>query len=276
MIGTSSNNSSQIQMIGLNNGNSLPSIGLGTYALQGKECSDAVSYAIDNGYRLIDTASLYENEHDVGISVRNSGVARDKIIVQTKLYPNQYDYAPKAIDEALSKLNLKYIDIMLLHHPAANAVKAYRAIENAIKAGKIRAAGISCYYIKETDAFLPQIEIKPVLIQNEIHPYYQDTLTTKHIQSKGIAVQAWYPLGGRGYTKQMMNDDVLCKIAATHGKTVAQVILRWNTQNGVIVIPGSANKDHLRENLSIFDFNLSDDEMKLIANLDKNEKHDWY
>ncbi|WP_268874782.1 aldo/keto reductase [Clostridium sp. Marseille-P3244] len=223
----------------------------------------------------MDTASFYGNEREVGEGVRKSGVPREKIFVQTKLYPNQYSHAAKAIDEALKKLDIGYID-MLLHHPAPDDVTAYAAIEKAIQDGKVRTAGISCYYIRETDPFLPEVSIKPALIQNEIHPYYQDSPVVEYIQNKGIAVQAWYPLGGRGYTGAMLDDPVLQEIAAAHRKSAAQVILRWDLQKGVAVIPGSGNPDHIRDNISIFDFELSAEEMKQIAALEKREKHDWY
>ncbi len=263
-------------VIRLNNGYDLPAIGLGTYALQGSACTNAVIAAIKNGYRLIDTASFYGNEREVGEGVRKSGVAREEIFVQTKLYPNQYGHAARAIDEALKKLDVGYIDMMLLHHPAPNDAAAYKAIEEAIRDGKVRTAGISCYYIRETDSFLPKVSIKPALIQNEIHPYYQDSPVISHIQDKRIVVQAWYPLGGRGYTGPMFNNPVLREIAATHGKSVAQVILRWDLQKGVAVIPGSSNPKHIQENISIFDFELSGEEMEHIAALEKHEKHDWY
>lgn len=260
----------------LNSGYDLPAVGLGTYALHGSTCTNAVVAAIKSGYRLIDTASFYGNEREVGEGVRKSDVPREEIFVQTKLYPNQYSHAAKAIDEALKKLDIGYIDMMLLHHPASNDVTAYKAIEKAIQDGKVRTAGISCYYIRETDAFLPKVTIKPSLIQNEIHPYYQDSPVVEHIQNKGIVVQGWYPLGGRGYTGAMLNDAVLCGIAAAHGKAPAQVILRWNLQRGVAVIPGSCNPAHIKENISIFDFELSQEELEQISGLDKREKHDWY
>ena len=224
----------------------------------------------------IGDASFYGNEREVGEGIRKSGVAREEIFVQTKLYPNQYNHAAKAIDEALKKLDIGYIDMMLLHHPASNDVAAYKAIEKAIQDGKVRTAGISCYYIRETDSFLPKVSVKPALIQNEIHPYDQDSPVVEHIQNKGIVVQGWYPLGGRGYTEAMLSNPVLREIAAAHEKFVAQLILRWNLQKGVCVIPGSSNPEHIRENISIFDFKLSEEELVQIAALNRNEKHDWY
>ena len=139
-----------------------------------------------------------------------------------------------------------------------------------------REGGISCYYIRELDNFLPKVSLKPDLVQNEIHPYYQDTAVIRHIQENGIAVQGWYPLGGRGYTSEMLSNPVLVKIAKQHDKSVAQIILRWNQQRGVIAIPVSSNEKHIKENISVFDFVLSDDEMKMISSLDRHEKHDWY
>ena len=265
-------------VITLNSGYEMPIVGLGTYSLHGSTCTNAVRAAIESGYRMIDTASFYGNEREVGEGVRASGVPRSDIFVTTKLYPNQYSHAGRAIDEALRKLDIGYIDLMLLHHPGANEAAAYREIEKAIEAGKVRSAGVSCYYIRETDAFLKKVITPPALIQNEIHPYYQDTEVVRHIQSlpQKIAVQSWYPLGGRGYTGSMLNNKVIGEIAERHGKSPAQVILRWDLQNGVAVIPGSGNAEHIRENISIFDFELTADEMKEIGKLNMNEKHDWY
>lgn len=263
-------------MVKLSSGYDLPVVGLGTYALHGITCMNAVRTALESGYRLIDTASFYGNEREVGEGVRASSVPREEVVVQTKLYPNQYGHAARAIEESLSKLDLGHIDILLLHHPASNDVSAYRAIEQAIRDGKVRSAGISCYYIRELDAFLPQVDLKPVLVQNEVHPYYQDTPVVRHIQEMDIPVQAWYPLGGRGYNSALMTDSVLRNIAAAHGKSLVQVILRWDLQRGVTVIPCSSDPAHIRENISIFDFSLSEDEMGKISVLNKNEKHDWY
>ena len=263
-------------VVKLASGYDLPVVGLGTYALRGNTCVNAVRTALESGYRLIDTASFYGNEREVGEGVRASGVPREEVVVQTKLYPNQYGHAARAIEACLSKLDLGYIDILLLHHPASNDVSAYRAIERAIRDGKVRSAGISCYYIRELDAFLPQVDLKPMLVQNEVHPYYQDTPVVRHIQEADIPVQAWYPLGGRGFNRELMADPVLRDIAAAHGKSLVQVILRWDLQRGVTVIPGSSDPEHIRENISVFDFELSENEMGKIAALNRNEKHDWY
>lgn len=260
----------------LTNGLSYPCIGLGTYAITGRSCVQSVATAIDLGYRLIDTASFYHNEAEVGEGVRQSSVPRDQVFVATKLYPNQFSHAARAIDEALRKLDLDYLDMMLLHHPAGNDVQAYRAIEDAIQAGKVRFAGISCYYQEELRRFLPQISVKPLLVQNEVHPFYQDTAVVDFIQKQGLLVQSWYPLGGRGYTQELFGHKTIKDIAAGHHKTPAQVILRWHVERGICPIPGSHSVQHLKENLEIFDFKLSPEEMQVIARLERHDKHDWY
>ncbi len=260
----------------LNNGYEIPLNGIGTYSLLNDVCYNSILYALQNGVRLIDTAYIYRNEEEVGKAVRDSKIDRKDIFIITKLYPNQYNNAEKAINDALKKLDIGYIDMMLLHHPGSNDVEAYKAIEKAIKEGKIRSAGLSNWYIKELKDFLPKINIMPALVQNEIHPYYQDTEVTEYIQSLGIAVQSWYPLGGRGYQKELLNDEVLKDIAKKYNKSVAQIILRWNLQREIIIIPGSSNREHIIENTELYDFQLSDDDMKRISELNRNEKHDWY
>lgn len=260
----------------LNSGYEMPVLGLGTYSLQGNECYEAVSYFLKAGGRLIDTAYMYKNEEEVGRAVRDSGIKRSEIFVITKLYPNQFSNPEKAIDEALNKLDIGYIDMMLLHHPDKDDIKAYLALENALKAGKIKSIGLSNWYIEELKSFLPKINIMPALVQNEIHPYYQENDIIPYIQSLGIVVQGWYPLGGRGYTKKLLNDKIIVEIAEKYNISSAQVILRWNLQKGVVVIPGSSNPKHIKENLDLFNFQLTSDDMEKIKSLDRNEKHDWY
>lgn len=260
----------------LSSGYDMPIVGLGTYSLHGATCINSVKTAIAVGFRKFDTASVYGNEEEVGQGVRESGVPRESVFVATKLYPNQYANPEAAIEECLRKLDIGYIDLMLLHHPGTNDVKAYKAMEKYVAAGKIRSIGVSCYYVKEINEFLSKVNIKPVLVQNEVHPYYQDKEVVKHLHDLGIVVEAWYPLGGRGHQKELLSDPVLSAIAAKHNKSVVQVILRWHLQRGVVAIPGSSNPDHIKENISIFDFALTDDEMGQIAALDRNEKHDWY
>lgn len=260
----------------LNSGYEMPINGLGTYSLTGEECVNSVTEALDRGVRLIDTAYMYHNEAEVGQAVRNSSVPREDIFVITKLYPSQFANAEEAINEALEKLDIGYIDLLLLHHPGEGDVEAYKAMEKAVEGGKIRSIGLSNWYVEELEDFLPQVTITPALIQNEIHPYYQENDVIPFIQDLGIVVQGWYPLGGRGYTAELLGNEVISSIAESHGKSSAQIILRWNLQKGVVVIPGSSNPDHIQENTELFDFELTEDEMEQINALDRNEKHDWY
>ena len=260
----------------LNSGYEMPIYGIGTYSLTEDTCVESVTAALNSGVRLIDTAYMYHNEESVGEAVRNSDIPRDEIFVITKLYPNQFSDPEAAIEEALAKLDIDYIDMMLLHHPGTGDVEAYLAMEKAVADGKIRSLGLSNWYVEELEEFLPQINITPALVQNEIHPYYQENDVIPYIHSLGIVVQGWYPLGGRGYTAELLGNEVISEIAAAHGKSSAQVILRWNLQKGVVVIPGSSNPDHIQENTELFDFELTEEEMGRINALDRGEKHDWY
>lgn len=261
----------------LNSGYEMPILGLGTYSLTGDTCKNAVKSALSQGYRLIDTAHMYGNETEIGEAIRESGVPREEIFVITKIYPGtQFANPEQAIQESLDKLNIGYIDMMLLHHPGANDVKAYKAIEKFVAQGKIRSIGLSNWYIEEIDDFISQVNIMPALIQNEIHPYYQEQKVVPYMHKLGIVMQAWYPLGGRGHTGTLLADNTIMEIAEAHNVSSAQVILRWHLQRGVVAIPGSSNPEHILENISIFDFELSESEMKDIAALDRNEKHDWY
>ena len=260
----------------LNSGYEMPIYGIGTYSLTGDTCVESVTAALNSGVRLIDTAYMYHNEESVGEAVRNSGIPREEIFVITKLYPNQFSDPETAIEEALAKLDIDYIDMMLLHHPGTGDVEAYLVMEKAVADGKIRSLGLSNWYVEELEEFLPQINITPALVQNEIHPYYQENDVIPYIQDLGIVVQGWYPLGGRGYTAELLGNEVISEIAAAHGKSSAQVILRWNLQKGVVVIPGSSNPDHIQENTELFDFELTEEEMERINALDRGEKHDWY
>lgn len=262
-----------------NNGRTMPVLGLGTYSLHGQTCIRAVRAALDCGVRLIDTASMYGNEREVGMAVRDAvknGLSRNEIFVTTKIYPTQFGDPQKAIEESLAKPDLGYVDLLLLHHPGNGDVAAYHALEKAVEKNFVRSIGLSNWYVKELTEFLPQVDVLPALVQNEIHPYYQDQDVVPFIQEKGIVVQAWFPFGGRGWTKSVLGYPEIVKIAKAHGKTAAQVVLRWNLQRNVSVIPGSSNPAHIKEDTEIFDFELSDSDMKAIAALDRHEKHEWY
>jgi len=264
----------------LNSGYEMPILGLGTYSLDHDTCVNSVMALLENGGRLIDTAYMYGNEEAVGEGVRKGmeeyGIPREEIFVVTKIYPNQFDDPEAAIDMALEKLDIGYIDMMLLHHPGTNDVKAYQAMEKYVGEGKIHSLGLSNWYVEELTEFLPQVTIKPALVQNEIHPYYQEQDVVPFIQANGIVVQCWYPLGGRGYTADLLGNETIQMIAKAHGVSAAQVILRWDLQRSIVVIPGSSNPDHIKENLDLFGFELTDEEMEQIGALDRDEKHDWY
>ncbi len=260
----------------LNSGYEMPTQGLGTYALDYDTCVGSIHALAAAGGRLIDTAYMYHNEDAVGEGVRTCGVPREELFVTTKLYPNQFAEPDAAIDQALEKLGIDYIDLMLLHHPGTGDVEAYRAMERAAAAGKVRSIGLSNWYIEELESFLPQVETVPALVQNEIHPYYQEQDVVPYIQDLGIVVEGWYPLGGRGYNAELLADPELTSIAQAHGVSVPQVILRWNRQRGIVVIPGSSNPEHIAEDLNTHGFSLTDEEMTRIAALDRAEKHDWY
>ena len=260
----------------LNSGYEMPLNGIGTYSLTGEECYDAITSALNSGVRLIDTAYMYHNEEEVGRAIRDSNIPREDIFVITKIYPTQFNQPEKAIEEALEKLDIDYIDMMLLHHPGTDDVKAYKAMEKYVEKGKIHSLGLSNWYVEELEEFLPKVNIMPALVQNEIHPYYQENDVIPYIQNLGIVVQGWYPFGGRGHTSELLNDKTIVEIANNHKVSAAQVILRWNLQKGVVVIPGSSNPEHIKENTEIYDFELTSDEMNRINDLDRGEKHDWY
>lgn len=265
----------------LSSGYAMPINGLGTYSLHGDQCINSVKAALASGVRLIDTASAYGNEEEVGQAIREAmeelGIKREEIFVTTKIYPGSEMANPEeAIQACLDRLNIGYVDMMLLHHPDSNDVKACHAMEQFVAEGKIRSIGLSNWYVEELTEFLPQVNITPALVQNEIHPYNQENDVIPFIQEKGMVVQGWYPLGGRGHTAELLSDPTIVAIAEAHGVSSAQVILRWNLQKGVVVIPGSSNPDHIRENNELHHFELTEDEMAQINAMDRDEKHDWY
>ena len=265
----------------LNSGYEMPILGLGTYSLRGDTARNSVRTAIESGVRLIDTASAYGNEREIGEAIRKAigdgVVKREELFVITKIYPGSEMANPEqSVQACLDRLNIGYVDMMLLHHPDRNDVKAYKTIEKFVEQGKIRSIGLSNWYIEEIDDFISQVDIMPALVQNEIHPYYQEQTVVPYMHNLGIVVQAWYPFGGRGHTGALLGNETIVKIANAHNVTAAQVILRWHLQRGVVAIPGSSNPDYIRENISVFHFSLTDDEMNEIAALDRNEKYDWY
>ena len=266
----------------LNNGVSMPILGIGTFALSDSEAEESVYWALRDGYRLIDTARIYGDEAGVGRGVRRAIdeglVTREEIFVTTKMWTSDYGNGDAAINASLERLGLDYIDLMILHHSQPeNDVAAYKAMEQAVADGRLKAIGLSNYYDPaDFDRVVNATTILPAVLQNETHPYHQSTDMKEHIAQYGTVLESWFPLGGRGNTQTLFNDPVITAIAAAHVKTSAQVILRWHLQDGHIAIPGSHNEKHIQENFDIFDFELTQDEMAQIADLDRNERFgDW-
>jgi len=262
----------------LNSGYEMPILGIGCYLLSQEQAENSVYWALKDGARLIDTARIYGNEEGVGRGIQRAidegFVTREEVFVTTKMWTSDFDRGDEAIDASLRRLGLDYIDLMILHHSQPrNDVQAYQAMERAVKAGKLRSIGLSNYYDPEDfDRLVNATEIVPALLQNETHPYHQSGEMKAHIAQYSTVMESWFPLGGRGNTQILFNDPVISGIADAHGKTSAQVILRWHLQAGNIAIPGSSNPDHILENVSIFDFELSEDEMQQMTLLDRNER----
>ena len=261
----------------LNNGIKMPIIGLGTWTFTNEEAEEAVYIAIKNGYRLIDTAQYYGDEVGVGKGVRKAIdegiVKREDIFVTSKIYAST-DHN-KAIEKSLSKLDLDYIDLLLIHQPGFDDKGLYQTMEKYYKEGKLKAIGISNYYTKEAiDEVLSYAKIVPAVIQNENHIYYQNNELQEYVKQYGIIIESWYPFGGRGHTDENFNNETIIKIAKKYNKTSAQIILRWQLQAGYIAIPGSKNPDHIKENISIFDFELSDEDMKEIYIINENRRYE--
>lgn len=261
----------------LNNGIKMPIIGLGTWTFTNEEAEEAVYIAIKNGYRLIDTAQYYGDEVGVGKGVRKAIdegiVKREDIFVTSKIYAST-DHN-KAIEKSLSNLDLDYINLLLIHQPGFDDKGLYQTMEKYYKEGKIKAIGISNYYTREViDEVLSYAEIVPAVIQNENHIYYQNNELQEYVKQYGIIIESWYPFGGRGHTDENFNNETIIKIAKKYNKTSAQIILRWQLQAGYIAIPGSKNPDHIKENISIFDFELSDEDMKEIYNINENRRYE--
>lgn len=266
----------------LNSGYEMPVLGIGTFRLSQQQAENSVYWALKAGMRLIDTARIYGNEEGVGRGIRRAVAkkicTRAEIFVTTKMWTSDFSDGDAAIDASLKRLGLDYIDLMILHHSQpSNDVDAYKAMERAVKAGKLRSIGLSNYYKpQDFDRLVKATSIRPALLQNETHPYHQSGMMKAHIAQYGTVMESWYPLGGRGYTQTLFSDPVISGIAKSHGKTSAQIILRWHIQAGNIAIPGSSNEQHIIEDAHIWDFSLTAAEMENIAKLDKNKRNSTY
>lgn len=253
----------------------MPILGIGTFALSSEQAADSVYWALKDGYKLIDTANAYNNEEGVARGIQRAidegVVSREDFFVTAKIWPDAYNM--EGIDATLERLGLYYVDLMLLHQPFGDITAGYQAMEQAVAQGKVKAIGLSNFeVVSNFDRIMEIANIPPAVLQVETHPYFQQQDTMAYIDQYGTVIEAWYPLGGRGNTQILFNDETIVDIANAHDKTAAQVILRWHLQAGHIVIPGSSNPDHILENISIFDFVLTAEEMSRINALNTENR----
>lgn len=256
--------------ITLNDGNKMPSVGLGTFLMKPEDAEEAVYNALMAGYRLIDTANGYMNERAVGRGFKRSGLPREEVFIETKLWPTVYT-KETAVDETLERLGMDYIDLLLLHQPAGDYITGYKMMEKAVREGKVRSIGISNFEGQPLEEILKIAEIKPAVIQVEAHPYYPQNALKERVKDIDMHIQAWYPLGHGDPTLQAQ--PIFKELAEKYGKSTAQIILKWHVQSGNIVIPGSKNPAHIKDNADIFDFELTPEEMAEIAKVDNGKRY---
>lgn len=261
---------SEQMYIQLNNGVSMPMAGIGTFLLSPDDAEASVLSALKDGYRLIDTANAYVNEKAVGRAMKKSGLDRKEIFLETKLWPSFYEQED-AVEKTLQRLDTDYIDLLLIHQPAGNYTAGYRLMEKAYKEGKVRTIGLSNFTKAQIQEILALCEVKPAILQTEIHPYSQEKEMKEFLTSQGMVIQAWYPLGHGD--KTLLEEPLFARLGRKYGKSSAQIILRWHLQDGNVVIPGSKNPDHIRANFDLFDFELTREEMAEIAALNKDKRY---
>lgn len=254
----------------LNNGVEMPMAGIGTFLLSPQEAEASCISALQDGYRLIDTANAYVNEKAVGRAMKKSGIAREEIFLETKLWPSFYNDVD-AVEKTLQRLDTDTIDLLLIHQPAGNYIAGYRLMEQAYKAGKVRAIGLSNFNEEQIREILSACEVRPAVLQTEIHPYSQEKGLKEFLSKEDIVIQAWYPLGHGDAA--LLQEPVFAKLAEKYGKSNAQIILRWHIQAGNVVIPGSKNPEHIRANFDLFDFELTAEEMQEVQKLNKDKRY---
>ncbi|WP_412989863.1 aldo/keto reductase [Pediococcus siamensis] len=262
----------EVPTVKLNNGVEMPQLGFGVFQVPDlKQCEDAVTAAIKAGYRLIDTATAYQNEEAVGRAIKKSGVDRKELFVTSKLWVSDFSYerAKAGIDASLKRLDLDYLDLYLLHQPYGDVMGAWRALEEAYQAGKIRAIGVSNFYADQLKNLELTMSVKPVINQIEVNPWYQQTAEVKFNQSEEVRVEAWAPFAEGKH--DIFKNETIAQIGEKYGKSNGQVILRWLLQRGITVIPKSVHPQRMAENINVFDFELSADDMTKLATLDKHE-----
>lgn len=254
----------------LNNGVEMPMAGIGTFLLSPQEAEASCISALQDGYRLIDTANAYVNEKAVGRAMKKSGIAREEIFLETKLWPSFYNDVD-AVEKTLQRLDTDTIDLLLIHQPAGNYIAGYRLMEQAYKAGKVRAIGLSNFNEEQIREILSVCEVRPAVLQTEIHPYSQEKGLKEFLSKEDIVIQAWYLLGHGDAA--LLQEPVFAKLAEKYGKSNAQIILRWHIQAGNVVIPGSKNPEHIRANFDLFDFELTAEEMQEVQKLNKDKRY---
>lgn len=266
-----------VPMVQLNNGVLMPQFGLGTF-LQPSDavCEQSCLTALKAGYRHFDTAHAYNDEAGVGRAVKASGIPREEIWITSKLWPTEYGEGKtmEAIDKMLERMQLDYIDLLYVHQPVGDFVGAWRDMEKAVAMGKVRALGISNFDASDEvfRTIMDSSRVKPAVLQIECHPYAQRPDIREKVKPYGIHITSWFPLGGAMSNGALLQDPTIREIADAHGKTAAQVILRWHIQEGFSVIPGASNPDYIKENIQIFDFELNEDEMRTMRSLNKNKR----
>ena len=254
----------------LNNGVKCPVVGIGTFMLSPTDAENSVKEALKTGYSLVDTANAYVNERACGRGIKDSGMKREDVFLSTKLWPSEYEN-DNAVGETLERLGVEYVDLLYIHQPAGNWLAGYRQLEKAYKEGKIKSIGISNFEGKYIEELKTKWEIVPQFIQVEAHPYFTQTELRQTLDKYNIKLMSWYPLGHGD--KALINEPIFAELGNKYGKSSAQIILRWHTQMGFVVIPGSKNVDHIRNNLDILDFELTANEMAEITKLDKNTRY---
>ncbi len=267
----------EIPSVTLNNGIKMPQLGLGVFRMPQEETAQNVRTALAAGYRLIDTAAAYQNEEGVGEGIRTGDIPREELFITTKLWnPQQgYDTTLKAFEMSMEKLGLEYLDLYLIHWPRpmhGKATETWKAFEKLYKDGRIKAIGVSNFTPEHLDKLLSETEVVPAVNQVELHPLFTQNELRKYALEHGIQIESWYPLGGQHNKEDLLGLPLLAEIAQKYGKTPAQVVLRWHTQLGLVVIPKSSNAERIKQNADIFDFELSQDEVNAVSALDTGKR----
>lgn len=255
----------------LNNNLKMPNVGIGTFLLEPNDAYNSVLNALKMGYSLIDTANAYMNEKAVGRAIKDSGIKREEIFVSTKLWASEYDNK-NAVNETLARLGLDYIDLLFIHQPTKNWRNGYQQLVDAYKAGKIKSIGISNFEGEYILDLLKEFDVIPQVIQVECHPFYPQVELRKITDKHEIKIMSWYPLGGKGMTQELLENPIITKLSEKYHKSAAQIVLKWHIEMGFIVIPGSKNLDHIKENIDLYDFDLTKEDMDSINTLNNGKR----